>query len=205
MIEKINLDDLQQVHDDLFTFVWNFKHGDNIMYNLKILDSLYRAKREAGNNQLFNKPITIQIVSIVEAILIDFLTRIDQATHHLPGGIDPRTLNLIKADIEKDKKAVKIEDELGERIYTRRKMYHFKQIVKILEEHEILGPKEDKIYKLLSKFADMRNRVHIENYHRNLEASECHVFTQQRLSDLEQILSEVWVKMTTEFKRPWWS
>ena len=155
MIQQINLDDLQQVNDELFTFVWNFKHGDNIMYNFKILQTLYKARETAENERLLNKPITIQIVSIVEAILIDFLTRIDQATNHLPGGVDRETLDEIKADIEKDKKPHKMEDEFGERIYMRRKMYHFNQIVKILRKYEILGAENDDIYGLLSNFADM--------------------------------------------------
>ena len=92
MIEQINLDNLEQVSEELFNFVWNFKHGDNIMYNFKILHSLYRAYETVDDKQLLNKPITIQIVSIVEAILIDFLTRIDEATNHLPGGVDRETL-----------------------------------------------------------------------------------------------------------------
>ena len=203
MIQQINLNDLQQVNDELFSFVWNFKHGDNIMYNFKILQTLYIARETAENERLLNKPITIQIVSIVEAILIDFLTRIDLATNHLPGGVDRETLDEIKAEIEKDKKPHKIEDEFGERIFMRRKMYHFNQIVKILRKYEILGTENDDIYGHLSNFADMRNRVHIENYHGNLEDREYKVFTSQRLNALEEVLSGLWVKMTTDFKRPW--
>jgi len=203
MIEKINLEDLQQINDELFSFIWNFLHGDNIMYNFKILQALYAARAKSVTERLFNKPITIQIVSIIEAILIDFLTRIDEATHHLPKGVDKETLNQIKADIKKDKKPHKIEDESGERIYMIRKMYHFKQIVKILKKYELFGPANDNIYDLLSDFADMRNRVHIENYYRNLEEREARVFTNRRLSALEEILYGLWQKMTTDFKRPW--
>lgn len=191
------------MNDELFTFIWDFKHGDNIMYNFEILKALYIARDNAANKNILNKPITITIVSIVEAILIDFLTRIDQATNHLPGGVDRETLDKIKAEIEKKKTPVKIEDELGERIYLRRKMYHFNEIIKILKKHELFGAKQDDIYEQLSQFGDMRNRVHIENYHQNFEEREYRVFTSQRLTDLEGILSNLWKKMTTDFKRPW--
>ena len=65
-------------------FIWNFKHRDNIHYNFKILAALYKAMADSKKKNLFYKPVTIQIVSIIEAIFIDFLIRIDQATGHLP-------------------------------------------------------------------------------------------------------------------------
>jgi len=203
MIKVINLDDLEEVSEGLFTFIWDFKHGDNIMYNFEILQALYKSRESSENPKLFNKSITIQLVSIIEAILIDFLTRIDQATTHLPSDVDRKTLDKIKIEIEKDKRPYKVEDGFGEHIYMRRKMYNFNQILQILKKHEILGPQKDNIYHLLSNFADMRNRVHIENYHRNLEDREHRVFTSGRLSSLEEVASGLWIKMTIDFKRPW--
>ncbi len=205
MLNAISLNDLKKVKDELFAFIWNFKHGDNIMYNFEILSALYKASDNTTNRNILNKPITITIVSIVEAILIDFLARIDQATHHLPGGVDRETLEKIKVEIEKKKKPETVEDKLGERIYLRRKMYHYNEIIKILKKYEFFGKKDDVIYEQLTRFGEMRNRVHIENYYQNFEEREHRVFTSQRLNKLEGVLSILWKKMLTDYKRPWQS
>jgi hypothetical protein len=205
MLGKIDLNNLELVEKELFEFIWNFKHGDNIIYNFKILQALYLSRSDdniPGYN-IFNKPITITIVSIVESILIDLLIRIDQATSHLPAGVSQVTLNQIKKDIEKQKKPIKIEDDIGERIYLKRKMYQFREIINILEKYELFGKKTDDFYKSLKEFGEMRNRVHIENYHRNFEDRERDVFTQYRLNRLENIISDLWEKMITDYKRPW--
>ena len=64
--------------DEMFTvssrFIRNFKLGDNINHNLKILSLLYRQFDCAAepDKRLLCKPITILLVSIVEALLYDF-------------------------------------------------------------------------------------------------------------------------------------
>lgn len=202
MVSAIRLHDMPAVKDELFMFVWDFKHGDNVFYNFETLKALYEARESLANGTILNKPITITIVSIIEAILIDFLTRIDEATNHLPAGVDRETLDEIKDEIKK-KMPIKIEDDFGERIYMKRKMYHFNEIVRILSEHEIFGDKRDDFYEKLFTFGDMRNRVHIENYYQNFEERENRVFTSGRLSELEAILSDLWERMCTVYKRPW--
>lgn len=198
-----NLDDLESVNEGLFKFVWSFKHGDNIMYNFTVLQALYLAQKSAKPEGILNKPITILLVSIIEAILIDFLSRIDQATHHLPANVNRATLDNLKQEIESKKCPEKIEDEFGEHIYLRRKLYHFNEIIELLRKYELFGKTDDPIYDALTKFGHLRNRVHIENYHQNFEDRENRVFTQQRLSDLERVLGDLWTKMTNDYKRPW--
>jgi len=117
MLETIDLENLDQVNDQLFTFVWDFKHGDNISYNLRVLAALYAARVGTENKDILNKPITIAIVSIVEAILIDFLTRIDGATTHLPANVDRDTLDKIK--LVKGRRAPKIFSKALQRVATR--------------------------------------------------------------------------------------
>ena len=90
--EEIFQDDLKTFQNDLQKFIWDFAHGDNITYNAKVLVALRAARRTAKQPDLFHKPITIQIVSLIEAVLVDFLTRLDQATTHLPKNVDPVTL-----------------------------------------------------------------------------------------------------------------
>jgi hypothetical protein len=150
VIDDIDLDDLAKVNDELFQFVWNFRHGDNIIYNFEVLAALYSARDSSDQKQIFNKPITIAMVSIVEAILIDFLIRIDQATNHLPGNVDGETLDKIKAEIESKKQPVKVKDDiLGEQIILRKRMYNYSQIVGVLQKYELFGSKDDGIYERL--------------------------------------------------------
>ena len=106
--------DTEKVQEELGEFIWNFQHGDNIMYNFRVLKALYQAKDRTNPSRILNKPITIQIVSIVEAVLIDFLVRIDQATTHLPAEIDADTIQRMKREMNSDKREVRIEDEYGE-------------------------------------------------------------------------------------------
>jgi len=197
------INDMQSVKDELFTYVWDFKHGDNIMYNFAVLRALYAARSNFEDQDILNKPITILLVSVIEAILIDLLARIDQATTHLPANVDRATLDNLKVEIESKKRPEKIEDEFGERIFLRRKMYQFNDIIVLLKKYELFGPQDDSIYATLTKFGHLRNRVHIENYHRNFEDREYKVFTSQRLAELESVLSELWTKMINDYKRPW--
>ena len=131
------------------------------------------------------------------------MTRIDQATNHLPSGIDSEMIKKLKYEIEKRKKPVKVENNLGERIIFKRKLYHLNELIKILQKYELFGEKEHIIYSQLQKFGEMRNRVHIENYFNNFEDDEYKVFTSQRLTTLEEILSNLWEKMLIDYKRPW--
>lgn len=194
MSKKMDLSDLETVKDNLFEFIWTFKIGDNIMYNFEILKELYKAK-ENSNSLAFNKPITVTIVSIIEAILIDFITRISQASNHRPSNIDTEKLEKMKCEIKKER--VKNGDRY------KRKLYGFKEIIKLSRKYELFGGKNDNIYNQLKKFSDMRNRVHIENYYKHFEVDEFNVFTSKRLIELEYILYNLWNVMVSDYKRPW--
>jgi len=194
MTQKLILSDLSIIKDQLFKFVWTFKVGDNILYNFEILRELYNAKGISKKNTL-NKPITITIVSIIEAILVDFIERIGIATTHKPANIDPSILINLKKEIR--------EDRVKKGNYYKRKLYGFKEIIKILRKYELFGEKGDEIYVLLNIFSDMRNRVHIENYYDLLEEDEINVFTPSRLSEIERVLYLLWNKMVSDYQRPW--
>lgn len=198
-----NIRNIESVSEDLFTFVWNFKHGDNILYNFNVLKALYSTRNQADTPSILNKPVTILLVSIIEAVLIDFLTRIDQATSHLPANVDVEALAELKQDIESKKRPEKIEDGFGERIFLRRKLYHFNELVGLFKKYKLFGSEDEPIYDSLIRFGHLRNRVHIENYHRNFEDREHKVFTNARLSELEAVLGELWTKMKTDYRRPW--
>jgi hypothetical protein len=59
------------------SFIGNFKIGDNIHYNLDVLKALYisRAGLPAYQKYFLEKPITVILVSICEAIIYDFIGR----------------------------------------------------------------------------------------------------------------------------------
>jgi len=201
---KLSLNDLSKLNDDLSSFIWDFKVGDNILYNFEILQNLYISRQKLQDKDIFNKPITITTVSIIEAILLDFLTRIWRATRHSPQNIDPSIIEKIKSEIQKKAKKKILKDELfGGRIYFRRNLYQFKSIIEIFKKYELLGVKENVIYEHLLKFGKMRNRVHIENYHNDLESNERDVFIPRRLKLLEELLFELWKVMICKYPRPW--
>ena len=202
--DKLPLEDNAKLIEELREFNWEFSLGDNILYNLQVLRTLYHGRETLPAGHLLNKPISIQMVSIIEAILIDFLSRLDQGTKHLPTGIDENKILQMKEEIKKSKITVKVDDEMLEQyIFLKRKMYGFAEIVKILRKYELFGNSDDDFYAQLSNFGDIRNRVHIENYHNNLEEKENRVFTSRRISELEEVLCNLWNKMKTDYKRPW--
>ena len=71
-------------------FIGNFKDGDNIVYNLKVLGVLYQKYKISNiyDQKLLSKPIIILIVSVIEAIFHDLFFRISSLTSehitHIP-------------------------------------------------------------------------------------------------------------------------
>ena len=75
------------------TFMWSFKKGDNIIYNLEIAWELYEAKSRSTDKRKYNKPIIITLISIIECILDDF-------TYRIRGHVNDTIPNIPQADIE---------------------------------------------------------------------------------------------------------
>ena len=99
--KRFNINDVEH---DLSVFIWTFKHADNITYNFNILENLYLSKGKSNNSELFNKPITIIIVSIIECILVDLLDRVNTATNHLPHNTDKNKMLNLKNDLQSNYK-----------------------------------------------------------------------------------------------------
>jgi len=199
--KRFNINDVEH---DLSVFIWTFKHADNITYNFNILENLYLSKGKSNNSELFNKPITIIIVSIIECILVDLLDRVNTATNHLPHNTDKNKMLNLKNDLQSNyKKKIIKDDFLGDYIVYKRKLYSFKYLINTFKKYNIFDCDSNNIYDTLSSYGDMRNRVHIENHHNTLELNEADVFTNARLKKLEKLFSKVWLVMTSDFKRPW--
>ena len=89
----------RSTREAVFTFIWSFKKGDNIDYNFLVLDQLYGARRACGTQDgksLFNKPIIVTIVAIVECILADFIDRIKQHRHEPIANLSPARIHNIR-------------------------------------------------------------------------------------------------------------
>ncbi len=70
-------------------FIGTFKIGDNINHNLAILELLYRSYEAAAadDRRRLCKPITITLISIIEACLCDFHKRARTNTQERIAGL----------------------------------------------------------------------------------------------------------------------
>jgi hypothetical protein len=189
----------------LSEFIWNFKLGDNIAYNFKILFLLYKNKDNSNKEEkkLYNKLVCVILVSIIEAILVDLLKRIDHATTDIPICLLDEHINSIKQNISKDKKIKEIKDAITGAAYRYNvmKKYDFNEIVKYCRKYNLLFSENEKIYDYFDKFAWLRNRIHIENYYSNFEEDEANVFTESRLVIMEKAAEYVLRVMADNYSR----
>jgi len=166
-------------------FIWTFKKGDNIVYNFDILWALYEAKKHYGGNKiLYNKPITIILISIIECILNDFVRRIQKMSPGSLPNITPQMIN----DFRYKKKGQSI------RIKKLEKFCHY---IDIVEKHNIFGSVVN-FYKALHFLRDVRNKIHIQAS----DIDEYMVFTDRNLRLSERALERI-IKFMIE-KYPRW-
>lgn len=160
------------------TFMWSFKKGDNIVYNLEVVWGLYNAKAVSADGRKYNKPILVILVSIVECILDDF-------SHRIVGHVKDRVPNISQADIAKFR--TRKYDKLEHYITASKKFNLFS--------------KPDSFYDLLDELRKARNRVHIQNSKNQLAADEYNVFTDALLVKAQSALEIVLGTMIVKFPR----
>ncbi len=160
------------------TFMWSFKKGDNIMYNLEIVWEQYEAKARSIDKKKYNKLIIVTLVSIIECILDDFAYRIR-------GHVSDTVPNMSQADIEK---------------------FRTRQYDKL--EHYIAASKRFDLFNQPAGFYDSmdelrkaRNRIHIQNSKNQLAADEYSVFTDVLLAKTQQTFEIVLATMIVRFPR----
>jgi len=155
--------------------IWQFKIGDNIIYNFRILNELLMQQNESGTLFL-NKPIVIIAASIIEAMIVDFIARLDGSTNDFPVAAS-HFMNQLKDKFNEDKRTHRKKD----RKYPKRlPNYEWKEMVGLLKKHAFLGF-EDAFYDILVNIGYLRNRVHIQNYHSNFEVDEHAAFSAERV------------------------
>jgi len=185
--------------DQVAKFIWEFKIGDNIKYNHQILSCLIE-KNESG---LLNKPIAVTAISIIEAVLIDLVARLWDATDHFPEGINHETKKLIKEELDKKTSKKKRTDSEGNTLsYRKLRNLSYREVVAFYSEFKLLGSNET-LYESLDKMGHFRNRVHIKNYHGNFQRDERLVFTNERTKVVIKIMESIVDYFETNYSRPW--
>jgi len=163
-------------------FIGNYKIGDNINYNLRILDVLYELKNsplESHKKELLYKPIIISIASLTEAILYDFHLRIKLFTIE---GVNNLTNNVVN--------------------YIRNKeIDEFEKLITSAKKHNLFGVVDNKFYEKLDFLRQIRNRVHIQNKRGVSPADEHEIFTKNNVELAELILEKIIKTMILEFPR----
>lgn len=190
----------------LAKFIWSYKVGDNLAFNFKSLFFLYENRESAIDvkKYLLNKYICVTIVAIIEAIFYDFILRLDGAKSHFPSSIPPNKRTLIKKVLSSDKVKLKSKDVLtgATTEFLRVKNYSLNEMIKIMNQFELLGVADDPLYKRLKKAAMLRNRIHIVNWFNNFEVDEEGVFVDSRVIALERLLESVINIMADRYERP---
>jgi hypothetical protein len=152
-------------------FMGNFKLGDNINYNLNVLELLYRTQRNTRNQDaaMLCKPIIIIIASVCEAVLSDLHFRIKWYTVE---GVQNIAGNV--ADYVRDKHI----DE-------------FEKFIASAKKHNMLEDDSFGIYNDLEELRKLRNRVHIQNKKGYFEPDERNAFTVMRQQQSEKCLERL--------------
>jgi hypothetical protein len=164
------------------TFIANFKLADNIRYNFSILRVLYlnQSKANIPDKAYFEKPITVILVSICEALVCDFIFRSQKLTREGVFGLS----NLNLAELRKSK------------------AWDLEKKVKLVKRLDLLQTKNKEVYEVFSKLAKLRNRLHIQNEKANFEADEIKAYTNQRRVIAEKLLEYMICRFGELYPRP---
>jgi hypothetical protein len=163
-------------------FIGNFKLGDNVGFNLKILKSLYdfRAAGNAETRLHLRKPIILLNTSIIEAVLYDLHARVQTFTQEGVANLSDTVIAYIRG---------KKIDELERYIVSAKK-------------HDFFDQKDSGFYDSLDELRKLRNRVHIQNTKRHFQPDDSLAFSEQRVILSERALELVMRTMARKFARP---
>ena len=152
-------------------FFWNFKRMDNVNYNFEIVQILYIAKTQNGNDRRFNKPIILQLMAIIECMLYDFFDRTRTFTNDPFPNITAQTIIDLR---------------------TMRETDQLKDLLPPLVAQNVLAvPTGSTLYADLEHLRIVRNRMHIQNRYNALFPDEVNVFTNAELALAEQCFEKV--------------
>jgi hypothetical protein len=164
------------------SFIANFKIGDNVHYNLDVLKILYACYDDLSpsDRRFLDKPITVTLVSICEALIFDFIDRSKAFTQEGVAGLK-------EANLEKLRKA---------------KAWSMDQKIRLIKELNLLESKDSDVYVELENLAKLRNRIHIQNEKKNFEADEGKAFTYSRRLKAEKMVELLMIRFAELYPRP---
>jgi len=169
------------------TFYNSFKIGDNVNYNLDILNYLYELLEQSSSKKdLLYKPIIVSNVSIIEAILADFFKRIN--TNYVEG-----VPNL--GEVFDSLRGKKISD--------------FRKYLIQAEKEDLFDQGSvSNLHEILLYLQAVRNRVHIQDFYRHkeiqgkLSKNDKNVFIEKYKRSSERCLEFLIKKMNEKYPRP---
>jgi len=165
------------------TFIWSFKTGDNIVYNLNILAVLYEQYRALSTNQskqhLLIKPILVINVGIAEALLYDFL-------HRVKGGVREGVLSLSREVISA----------------IRGKQFDkFEHYIAQAKKHDLFEARSTNFYGTMDLLRIKRNRVHIQNSNGYSPINEKDAFLEKDKVMSEKVLEKILSTLNNKYPR----
>jgi hypothetical protein len=163
-------------------FIGDFKIGDNINHNLKILEVMYKqyAAASDADKKLLCKPIVLLLVSLVDAVFYDLHKRIKTFTRE---GVE----NIIASSIEY--------------IRTRKKMDDLEKYIASAKKHGLIEPSTDKLYDDLDELRKLRNRIHIQNTKDYPPRNERDAYTADKKLLAEKAVEKVFRVMAKKYAR----
>lgn len=164
------------------TFIGQFKIGDNIHYNLSVVRALYESRNllQPYKARLLEKPITVLLVSICEALIHDLIYRARNFTNEGLPSLDKEELEKLRTE----------------------KSWRLEKKVELIGKLDVLRASTPQVYEFLKTLATLRNRLHIQNEHQNFEANEAEAFTEERRILAEQMVEFLIRKFNKLYPRP---
>jgi len=158
-------------------FIADFAIGDNINRNLDTLRLFYTLGAEDSSKwPLLRKPIIVILVSIAEAIVYDFISRIQSKEY--VATLPPETVAALR---EKD-------------------FLKLTNLIKGAKKFDLFKANDD-FYEQLDELRKLRNRVHIQNEKRHFERKEAVAFNGARQREAETALEYIAKFLAAEHPR----
>lgn len=163
-------------------FIGNFKIGDNIHYNLQVLKTLYACNDDLSPSQrrFLDKPITVTLVSICEALIFDLIERSKFFTQEGVTGLSAEAIDRLR----------------------QAKAWNLDKKLDLVKELDLLKTKDSDVYVQLEKLAKLRNRIHIQNEKKNFESDEAKAFTYGRRLKAEKMVELLMMRFGELYPRP---
>lgn len=157
-------------------FVGDFKVGDNLVFNCKILCAL----TETNKDGIFNKPIVLQIASILEAALGEIIYRAQNFSRE-------KVTNISEAD------RLAIVNEKADKLYS---------LINVMKTYKILDALGDSIYDDLHKLRKYRNKIHIQTDIEGASRDEDKAFSEAIRAWATELNRRVLQHLAETFPRP---